>query len=161
MSGIPSGFQKLGQFFAEHGIRETYGSFELQQAFPNPELEALGERGYDRQMLYDERLHYAARNWIRMHRQTQPQRPFFLLLETMTNHVPWRLPESKRMPLEKYRALHVGAEETGSEETVRLHRTMRLTDDYVADFIEWLRGEERGRLAAETVILLYSDHPPW
>lgn len=161
MSGIPSGFQKLGQFFAEHGITETYGSFELQQAFPTPDLEPLSERGYDRQMLYDERLFHAAQTWIRKHRRTRREQPFFLLLETMTNHVPWRLPESKRMPLDRYRALHIGEAETGSEETVRLHRTMRLTDDYVADFIDWFRGEEQGRLAAETLILLYSDHPPW
>lgn len=161
MSGIPSGFQKLGQFFAEHGVTETYGSVELQQAFPSPELEPLGERGYDSRMLYDERLFHAARVWIRQHRRTRPRQPFFLLLETMTNHVPWRLPDSARMPLERYRSLHVGAEETGTEETVRLHRTMRLTDDYVADFVDWFRQQEQGQLAAETLVLFYSDHPPW
>jgi arylsulfatase A-like enzyme len=38
---------------------------------------------------------------------------------------------------------------------------MRLTDDYVADFLEWLEKADGGRLAADTIVVLYADHPPW
>ncbi len=161
MSGIPSGFQKLGQFFAEYGVAETYGSRELDLAFPHPELGPVSESGYDPGKAYDERVLHAAKMWLGEHRRTRPTQPFFLLLETMTNHLPWELPTSSKRSMEPYLALNLGPEETGTQETALLHRTMRLTDDYVADFLEWLEKADGGRLAANTLVVLYADHPPW
>lgn len=161
MSGIPSGFQKLGQFFAEYGMEESYGSVELEALYPYRGGAPLGEHGFDPEQLYDERLFHAARSWITAHRERRPGQPFLMLLETMTNHLPWDLPATSRMPLSRYRELDVGAESTGTEETTRMHRTMRLTDDYVGDFMDWLRAQEDGQLAAESLVVFYSDHPPW
>lgn len=161
MSGIPSGFQKLGEFFAEYGVEETFGSRELDEGFPHEALPRLPESGYDEDKLYDERLFYAARSWLEQHGRAEPSRPFFLLLETMTNHVPWELPSSSARSMAPYEALSVGPELTGTQETARLHRTMRLSDDYVADFLDWLDALDGGRVAKETIVVLYSDHPPW
>jgi arylsulfatase A-like enzyme len=161
MSGIPSGFQKLGQFFAEYGVAETYGSRELDLAFPHPELGPVSESGYDPGKAYDERVLHAAKTWLGEHHRTRAAQPFFLMLETMTNHLPWELPTTSKRSMEPYHALDVGPAETGTQETALLHRTMRLTDDYVADFLDWLQKADGGKLAAETLVVLYSDHPPW
>jgi arylsulfatase A-like enzyme len=161
MSGIPSSFQKLGEFFAEHGVEETYGSRELDQAYPHPHLERIPENGYDASKLYDERVLYAARSWIRTHVHSGSDAPFFLILETMTNHVPWELPADTLRSLDEYRRLSIGPTESGTEETARLHQTMRLTDDYVSDFLEWLDQFDGGSLRGNTLVVVYSDHPPW
>jgi arylsulfatase A-like enzyme len=161
MSGIPAGFQKLGQFFADYGMDESYGSVELEAHFPYAEGASLGAHGYDPDRLYDERLFHAAQSWIVAHRERRPNQPFFLVLETMTNHLPWHLPASRRMPLATYLELEHGAEVTGTEETTRMHRTMRLTDDYVGEFMDWFQSQEDGQLAAESLVVFYSDHPPW
>ncbi len=161
MSGIPSEFQKLGQFFAEYGVAETYGSSELDSAFPHPELERVSDAGYDPGKAYDERVLHAAKVWLGEHRQKRATQPFFLMLETMTNHLPWDLPTTSKRSMAPYLAMTVGPEQTGTQETALLHRTMRLTDDYVADFLDWLSKAEGGRLAADTLVVLYADHPPW
>ncbi len=160
MTGIPESFQRLGEFFTSHGVRESYGSHELDQTFPHPRHGRLPSSGYDPKHRYDERLFHAARSWLADHAKTD-ERPFFLALETMTNHLPWKLPENAEHPLHQVHAMKVGAGDTGTDETTLMHRTMRLTDAYVADFIEWLRQLDSGKVMEETIVVVYSDHPPW
>jgi phosphoglycerol transferase MdoB-like AlkP superfamily enzyme len=73
----------------------------------------------------------------------QVREPFIATLASITNHIPFRLPEP------------AFAKERGDTSRARLHNTMRYTDDVVREFYERLRGE---RWFDRTVWLITGDH---
>ncbi len=71
------------------------------------------------------------------------KQPFFAVVASITNHIPFRSPEPE---------LNIESEETIYG---RLHNTMRYTDDVVREFFDAIDGEP---WFDRTVFLIFADH---